>query len=214
MSAELLQIMKSEWADAPEGAHDRVLAYYAELLDGNQKQNLTRLTSPAEFFWGHLWDVVQLLKILPPDQIALDLGSGCGVPGLLAAIIRPQAWILTESEKLKAQFLEETAHKFGVSDTVRVYPGRAEDFLKGQRVDAIVSRAVGKIDKLFTWVGPCSTWNTMILFKGPGWTSEWAEFSSKRKKLSIRKKIEYPALTPKDPTQKATRVLVILDRVR
>lgn len=214
LGGELLKIMETEWSDAPAGAYDKVLYYYQELLAGNEIQNLTRLTSPAEFFWGHLWDVIQLLKILPVEETCLDLGSGCGVPGLLAALLRPQPWILTESEKSKAKFLEETVQKLGMEAHVQVFAGRAEAYLKDHRAHVVVSRAVGTIDKLYTWIGPCSTWNTLILFKGPSWDEEWISFGAKKKKFKLREKNAYPARTPKDPTQEATRVLVILDRVR
>jgi 16S rRNA (guanine(527)-N(7))-methyltransferase RsmG len=108
---------------------------------------------------------------------AMDLGSGGGVPGLLSALIREDRWVLAESEKMKANFLRNVVEEMGLPH-VEVVADRAEAWLRSGRVDSIVARAVGKIQKIFAWIEHRSTWNNLILLKGPGWEAEWAEFQA------------------------------------
>jgi 16S rRNA (guanine527-N7)-methyltransferase len=191
---------------------EQVVRFRELMVTENEKQNLTKLTSPEAFYFGHVLDVQKLLSFERLQFPAVDLGSGCGVPGLLAAIVSDDRWILAESEGRKAAFLQESARELGLLDRVEVQSQRAESWLSGLRqpVGCIVARAVGPLERIYGWLQDCSTWNTLVLFKGPGWASEWASFSSgaHRGRLLIKEKHEYTA----GPENKA-RVIVRLERV-
>ena len=108
---ELLKNLLAQNSDLlSEDALSRILEFYEIVLKENEVQNLTRLTSPEDFYQSHVRDVLELLKINRIQFPALDLGSGVGIPGLLAALIQPGAWILAESEKRKAEYLEKAVN--------------------------------------------------------------------------------------------------------
>jgi 16S rRNA (guanine527-N7)-methyltransferase len=163
------------------------------ILDENSRQNLTRLLEPRDFFEGHVRDSVELLNAGWMSYPAMDLGSGAGVPGLLCGILEPKEWILCESEIRKATFLADAVQKLGLGDQVEVFSGRAEEFLRKRRVETIVARAVGTVSKIYGWIGKCSTWNKLILFKGPKWEEEWQEFSNGKmaRHLQVESILEY-----------------------
>lgn len=171
-----------------------VLKFYELLLEENKVQNLTRLTSPEDFIEGHLLDVLELLKSDFLQYPAMDLGSGPGVPGLLASLIEAEAkpWVLCESEKSKALFLARVSSSLSLNH-VQVHSGRAEDFLKTNKVGSVVCRAVGNVQKIYSWLRPCSTWNNLILFKGPSWEEEWkdAPRSAKLGDLKVKNTKKY-----------------------
>lgn len=192
-----------------------LLDRYRDLvLAENEVQNLTRLTSPADFVQGHVLDCIELKKagyvLARPEAPAVDLGSGAGVPGIICSILGMNPWVLVESEVRKAEFLERAVQDLNLGSTVRVVARRGEDFLKNARASAVVSRAVGTIDKIYGWIRPCSTWNTLILFKGPSWAKEWAEFKSSRQgaQLSLVGQWDYVL-----GEEKKFRTIVKLDRV-
>ena len=172
----LAERIRGSYANLSDEALSRVLDFYVLLLKGNEAQNLTRLTSEDDFFEGHWLDVVELLKSGFLAGPTLDLGSGCGVPGLLAAAVDPQhQWALVDSEKSKADFLAETAQTLKLT-SVTSHSGRVEQVLPLLKIQTIVARAVGPVSRIYPWLRECSTWNTLVLLKGPGWSEEWAKF--------------------------------------
>lgn len=178
------------------------------MLAENELQNLTRQTSDEQFFWGHVWDVAQLLRTGWVSGHLVDLGSGGGVPGLLAAALSPEKWTLVDSEQRKAAFLSATADKMELAN-VEAVGERVENVLPKLKVDAVVARAVGPVSRIWAWIGKCSTWNTLILFKGPSWDEEWKAFQADypRVKLRIQDEVNYIAPSPEgDRTRKLLRL--------
>ena len=175
----------------------------------NEIQNLTRILGVKDFVHGHLHDVVELFSLSSLGERVVDLGSGSGVPGLLAAAIdlNPQRkWILVESETNKARFLSEAALTLQLNN-VLVVPKRIEIIIQSLEPDTVVARAVGTVEKIAGWISNCSTWNNLILFKSKGWKEEWlaAETSKFGKKLTIIHVHEYSS-------QNKFRLLITLKR--
>lgn len=176
----------------------RLVVFREEVLRENEAQNLTRLLSPRDFFEGHVLDVIHLEKSGLLRFPALDLGAGMGVPGVLHALIyRPsgsRTWISCDSEKKKAEFSQRTIDKFNLQG-VSAAPTRGEEVLANQIVETVVARAVGPVSRIYGWLRTRSTWNTLLLFKGPKWEEEWAEFekSSHRGRLIIDATYDYLA---------------------
>lgn len=209
-SQEFRLILKSEWPEIEDSVLDRVDAFRSLVCEANKTQNLTRLLDPKQFYEGHVLDARILVENIELGDCALDLGSGVGVPGLLSAILKPKLWVLCESEGRKADFLSKTVEKLELSKWISVYSGRAEEYLKREAVQAVVCRAVGPIERIMGWIGTCSTWNNLVLFKGPKWDEEWNSHESRAwsKKLTLIKKQDYVT-----PFQGAKRTIVQFARV-
>ena len=190
--ARVLDEHRGEWAPVVSGvsvdsARDLLVRYRELVCAENEVQNLTRILGPLDFYRGHVLDVVALHKSGFFSERNFDLGSGAGVPGLISACLNSQLlWTLGESEGRKADFLARAADALGLKN-VGVATGRAEDTLLNQPSIRVISRAVGPVLRIFNWIEKCSTWNTLVLFKGPNWEEEWSEFqrSGKRSKLKL-----------------------------
>jgi 16S rRNA (guanine527-N7)-methyltransferase len=183
--AEFQTRLKQAWPSLSPTQFEKIGQFYDLVVAENEIQNLTRLISPSDFVSGHVLDVVELGKSNLLDYPAMDLGSGVGVPGLLSAIVDEKPWILTDSEGRKAEFLRVATQKLGLSN-VHVFGKRAEDVLKTNQVASIVARAVGPVGRIFAWIERCSTWNSLILLKGPGWEAEWEAFEKETKKKKLK----------------------------
>jgi len=168
--------------------------YVRALWDWNEKINLTRHTDFEKFVSRDLTDTVALARLLHVEEEFLDVGTGGGVPGLLLAILRPDLTVhLCDSVQKKAKVVETIARDLHLN--VTVFPTRAEEQLKETRYDAVISRAVGPLDKILTWFRPHWAYiGRLLLIKGPKWTEEHNE--AKRlglmKKLELRVASEYP----------------------
>lgn len=190
----------------------RKAALFAHILHReNENQNLTRILGVGEFVQGHLVDVVELLKQATLGTDVADIGSGSGVPGLLAAAIDThpnRMWYLVESEIGKAEFLSLAIEEMNLSNA-EVSHGRAEELVRIIAPDTVVARAVGAVEKIAGWISNCSTWNNLILFKSRGWSDEWLLSQQSRfgKKLTITHTADYS-------NDHRTRFLVSLSRTK
>lgn len=171
-------------------------SFFAELLhQENQSQNLTRIIGVDDFIDGHLVDVIQLFKSQQLGSVVLDIGSGGGVPGLLASAMdldQSRIWHLCDSERNKADYLKRTAISLGLRQTV-VHGTRIHECINEIKPKTIMARAVGTVDKISSWIWDCSTWNNLILFKSKGWEEEWKNAQKTRfgKKLTVTQAHEY-----------------------
>lgn len=97
----------------------------------------------------HIEHSMAFAELVPePPRIAIDLGSGGGVPGLVLARRWPHsAWILIEAGARRAAFLRGAVEDLGAASRVEVCHERAEvagrdPALRG-KADLVVARSFG-----------------------------------------------------------------------
>lgn len=130
---------------------------YAERLAGD---GVTRgLIGPREVprLWErHVLNCAVVADLLPVGARVVDVGSGAGLPGLPLAIRRPDLLVtLVEPLLRRTGFLSEVVDELGLTQSVRVLRGRAQDVV-GEVAPAswVVSRAVAPLPRLVTWCAP------------------------------------------------------------
>jgi len=84
----------------------------------------------------------------PPEGVAVDMGSGGGLPGLPLAHRWPESrWVLIDARKRAGAFLAEAVDRLGLSDRVEVACDRVEVLVAGPhrrgRYSLVVARAFG-----------------------------------------------------------------------
>ena len=125
--------------------------YRDELLDWNQRINLTAVREPSAVDELHFADSLAcLLEPLPAGALVLDVGAGAGLPGLPLKIARPDLRLtLLEATGKKARFLEHVVSVLGL-EGVTVVNERAETYAAAAReaFDVIVARALAALPTL------------------------------------------------------------------
>lgn len=130
-----------------------------ELLEWNEKINLTAIKIPEEIDIKHFLDSLTLLSLIPENTKTLaDIGTGAGFPGIPLAIMRPEIQItLIESIGKKCKFLEHIKEILNL-ENIEIVNARAEDVGKHidykNKFDIVTARAVTKIVDLVSYSVP------------------------------------------------------------
>jgi len=168
------------WSPTPDQMN-QFEKLYELVLEGNSKQNLTRITAADDFWEKHLWDSLRgVLAFWDRENIkVIDIGTGAGFPGLPIAIAKP-TWQVTlvDSKQKKVAFVQETIHTLELSNVIAQW-GRGEDINKlsqyKKKYDLAVVRAVGKPDICADYALPfLKKSGTAVLYRGQ-WLPEESE---------------------------------------
>ena len=143
--------------------------YERELLEWNQRHNLTAIRDPEIVRTKHFLDSLTCLLVLrdtPVDRV-IDVGTGAGFPGLPIKIVCPSIQLtLAESVGKKADFCAHIVKKLGLTG-VEVVQERAETLGQlpayRERFNWAVARAVAEMPILAEYLLPFVRVGGMIL---------------------------------------------------
>ncbi len=134
--------------------------YEQELLDWNQRFNLTAIQEPDKIRIKHFLDSLTCLYVMrdSPVERVIDVGTGAGFPGLPLKILNPGIQLtLVESVGKKAGFCRHIADTLKLDD-VEVIIERAETVgqmpAHRQKYDWAVARAVAVMPVLAEYLLP------------------------------------------------------------
>ncbi|SCL15821.1 16S rRNA m(7)G-527 methyltransferase [Micromonospora inyonensis] len=167
-------------------------AAYAELLatDGVVRGLIGPREAPR--IWDrHLLNCAAVAERIPDGATVIDVGSGAGLPGLVLAIARPDLHLtLVEPLARRTAFLIEAVQGLGLTRTVRVFRGRAEEAAAGPgggdplSADVVTARAVAPLDRLASWCLPLTVrGGRLVALKGSSVADEIAEHAATVERL-------------------------------
>jgi 16S rRNA (guanine527-N7)-methyltransferase len=132
--------------------------YYRELIEWNERINLTAITDYSSVQVKHFLDSLTITLALPeeevkrPDFNIIDIGTGAGFPGVPLRILFPQPrLVLLEPTTKKTAFLHHIIHKLELQN-VEVLNSRAEEAAHlpayREQFALVLSRAVALLPTL------------------------------------------------------------------
>ena len=129
----------------------------------NERQNLVSASSLSEFWRRHVVDSAQLLASVPRGTSPwLDLGTGAGFPGLVAAVFRPEMPItLVESRRKRVDWLKGASESLELTN-VHIADTRLE-LVPTTRFAVISARAFAPLERLLALSVRFSTSDTIWL---------------------------------------------------
>lgn len=144
-----------------------------ELLDWNQRINLTAITDPEEIMIKHHLDSLTLLKVIHQfDNLKLvDVGTGAGFPGLALAIVFPKLHVtFLDSTGKKLKFIEHVGQALKLKN-IETLHARAEDAGRDKKYresyDIVTARAVARMPALMEYTLPlCKIEGQVVAMKG------------------------------------------------
>lgn len=165
---------------------EQFYTYMQELIEWNNKINLTAIIEPEEIIKKHFIDCVSIIKYIKDDNKIIDVGTGAGFPGIPIKIANKSLNItLLDSLNKRISFLNEIITKLKLSNIETVH-ARAEEYVangKREKYDIAVSRAVANLPTLLEYLMPYVKVNGIcICMKGP---KAQAELEESKKAIEI-----------------------------
>ena len=164
----------------------KLLSYY------NTQVNLTRLIHGEDYWIGQifdsLWPFQAELNHQPEKLTCIDVGTGCGFPGLAIAIGLTKASItLVDSTKKKTKILKEISNELGLNSRINILTERIES--TGQKqihrgiYDLAIARAVANAPVVAEYLIPLIKQSgEALLFKG-----NWCQIDSQNLSKALSK---------------------------
>ena len=195
----------------------RLMTYEKELLEWNQKFNLTAIRDSESIRTKHFLDsfsCVLAWKASPPTQL-IDIGTGAGFPGIPLKILYPTMKLtLVESVGKKAMFCQHIVRVLGL-EQVEVVQARAEDLGQDrghrEKYDWALARAVANLNVLSEYLLPLvKIGGNMLAQKGESGPAEAQSAEESMKLLGGKLKQLIPVNLP---SVAEDRYLVIVEKV-
>jgi 16S rRNA (guanine527-N7)-methyltransferase len=161
---------------------------YAGLLAGPAvERGLIGPREAARLWERHIMNCAALAELVPHPSSVIDLGSGAGLPGIVIAIMVPDASVvLLEPMARRAAFLEECVADLGLGNAT-VRRGRAEDLAGELAADVVVARAVAPMQRLAGLaLGLVRPGGLVLALKGAGAEQELARARPVLRRLGAR----------------------------
>jgi len=164
---------------------------YINLIDYyNKKMNLVSYKNLSELFINHIIDSISILEYVNFENYknVMDLGSGCGLPGIPLSIILPSVkFYLVESKIKYIQFLKKAKNELNLNN-LEIIHSRVENCLELKNiVDIILVRAVGDVAKVLEYLNSFIDNNISIIFyKGEKVKQELKNYENQLKEAGIK----------------------------
>lgn len=192
--------------------------HYEELLDWNQRMNLTSITEYTQVQINHFLDALTVVLAWNPDSLparVIDVGAGAGIPGIPLKIVFPQIQlVLLEATAKKAGFLSHIVKKLDLYD-VEIAVGRAEEIAhqgeNREQFNIVLARGVAEMAALAELTLPfCAAGGLVIAHKKGDIQREVQESKTAIATLGGKLKEVRPVTLPEFPDN---RCLVVIEKV-
>lgn len=165
-----MSAIEQEPAIAAEMAGDRIevlRAFAEDLGTRGEPLGLIGPLEPARLWTRHLLNSAVLAPLIESGARVADIGTGGGMPGLVLAMLRPDAsFKLIEPMERRCAWLGEQVERLGLGN-VEIKRGRAEEFHDAFEVDQVTARAVTALRKLVPLAAPLlRDGGELLLLKG------------------------------------------------
>ena len=165
-------------------------AHAQDLLTWNRRINLTRIVAPEAVAIRHFVDSLALIPHIDGCSAILDIGTGGGFPGIVAATMKPESRVvLVDAVRKKISFLQYMIRIRGVLNAEAVH-ARTEDLGRLPSFqgcfDAVVSRAFGDLPETLRAAVPFAGENARIIaMRGPRGADECSDFMASSDRVAV-----------------------------
>ncbi|RSK29190.1 16S rRNA (guanine(527)-N(7))-methyltransferase RsmG [Bacillus sp. HMF5848] len=192
--------------------------YFKELVEWNEKMNLTAITDKEQVYLKHFYDSISAafyVDFSKPMTIC-DVGAGAGFPSIPLKICFPHLHVsIVDSLQKRITFLNHLASSLQL-EGVAFYHDRAETFARKEGIrenyDIVMARAVARLSVLSELCIPLAkTGGQFIAMKGAAANTELEAATTAIKVLGGEVTSTY---TFSLPMEESERSIIIIDKKR
>ncbi|WP_298841877.1 16S rRNA (guanine(527)-N(7))-methyltransferase RsmG [uncultured Roseobacter sp.] len=161
--------------DVSRETMERLEALHDLVLKWTPRINLISKSSVQHLWDRHIWDSAQIIPLEFPGDAWVDIGSGGGFPGLVAAVFAKERFParytrMIESDQRKAAFLRTVIRELDLNASVLV--ARIEEAVP-ENADVLSARALADLTNLLGFAERhLKPDGTAVFFKGESWQKE------------------------------------------
>ena len=154
--------------------------YMREVLEWNEKINLTAITDEKMFIVKHFIDSLTINKYIKDYNTIIDIGTGAGFPGMPLKIMNPdKKFVLVDSINKKLNVIRDISQKINIKE-IEIIHSRAEELAQNNSYrecfDIATTRAVSNITTILEYMLPfVKVGGYAICMKGPNFEDELKE---------------------------------------
>ena len=147
------------------------------ILEWNEKINVTNIKDEKEFIIKHFIDSLSILKYINNSSRVLDIGTGGGFPGIPLKIANKSIKsTLIDAVNKKIMVVNDGIEKLDLKD-IEALHSRAEDLAQNnnyrEKFDFVVTRAVSNLSTISEYMLPfLKVGGKAICMKGPNFEEE------------------------------------------
>ena len=163
-----------------ENSIEKFYNYMVEILEWNNKVNLTAIKEEKEFIIKHYIDSLIISKYIKEDCKIIDIGTGAGFPGIPLKLLNEKIDItLIDSVNKKLNVIKNITEKMNLNK-IQIIHTRAEDLaIKKEfreKYDIATTRAVSNFCTILEYMLPfLKVGGKAICMKGPNFKEELEE---------------------------------------
>ena len=181
--------IETEPVAAAEIAGDRIdvlRAFASDLGERGETLGLIGPLEPPRLWTRHLLNSAILAPLIEPGARVADIGTGGGMPGLVLAIVRPDATFkLIEPMERRVTWLQEQTDALELQN-VTIVRARGEEWSEGAVLDAVTARAVSALKTLVPLTAPLvRVGGELVLLKGANAANEIEAASKQLRKYGL-----------------------------
>jgi 16S rRNA (guanine527-N7)-methyltransferase len=151
---QFMAALKEHGIELNEKQRQQFATYFHQLVEWNEKMNLTAITDEPSVYLKHFYDSISAAFYIDLDQklTICDVGAGAGFPSIPLKICFPKLEVtIVDSLNKRIGFLEHLAKELELEDVNFVH-ARAEDFGQNkqyrEKFDIVTARAVARLSVL------------------------------------------------------------------